>query len=95
MKDVQLDKNSYARRLRDECNREGVVRCYAPAHRILNADDEQVIGFANEHGRLLLTYDRSIAYDVLTGALSISGIPSSNCNRGWSMFTISSGQSSR
>lgn len=63
MNDVQLDKNSYARRLRDECNQEGVIRCYAPPHRLLNAADEQVIGFAREHGRLLLTYDRSIAYD--------------------------------
>ena len=63
MNEVQLDKNSYARRLRDECNREGLVRCYAPPHRLLNADDERVIAFASDHGRLLLTYDRAIAYD--------------------------------
>lgn len=63
MNDVQLDKNSYARRLRDQCNKEGIVKCCAPPHHLLDAADEMVIAFAIQSERLLLTYDRPIAFD--------------------------------
>jgi predicted nuclease of predicted toxin-antitoxin system len=63
MNDVQLDKNSYSRRLRDECNQEGAVTCCAPPHNLLNAPDDEVLSFANQQGRLLLTFDRAIAFE--------------------------------
>ena len=63
MNEVQLDKNSYARRLRDECNQEATIKCCAPPHHLLDAADEDVIAFAKQQGRLLLTFDRAIAFD--------------------------------
>jgi predicted nuclease of predicted toxin-antitoxin system len=64
MNDVQLDKNTYARRLRDQCNEKKQLTCFAPPlHLRGQHDDEEIVAFSIENERLLLTYDRPIAYE--------------------------------
>lgn len=62
MKQVQVDKNSFARKLVDSCNTQNLVRCCRLPRNLNDADDSEIIAFAKSKDRLLLTYDRPIAY---------------------------------
>lgn len=69
-REVQLDKNSGSKKLRDACNQEGAVDCYLLPLGVRDADDDAVLEYAISKGRLTLTFDRTILEDnphVLAG----------------------------
>ncbi|HEX5442438.1 MAG TPA: hypothetical protein VFW87_01355 [Pirellulales bacterium] len=69
MNDVQLDKATDAKKLASFCNSEGIVRCWRLPDQLEDSDDDVVIGFAKQHGRILLTTDRTMP-DEYPGALA-------------------------
>lgn len=58
MRTVQLDKNAGGRKLKDACNKEGIVRCILLPHDVRERSDAEVLEFGIENGYLTLTFDR-------------------------------------
>jgi hypothetical protein len=63
MADIQLDKNSNAKKLARDCNEQGLVRCHRLPVALSDEDDDVILRHAKSSGRILLTYDRSIITD--------------------------------
>lgn len=66
MKSVLLDKNAGDRRWRNACRQENLVDCDLLPRRLRDAPDTQVLEFAIENNRLVVTFDRLIAEQCCT-----------------------------
>lgn len=61
MNDVQQDKASNGEFLRRKCNADGILRCCKLPRKYHHSEDDEILAFANQNDRLLLTFDRRIA----------------------------------
>ena len=60
MRTVQLDKNAGAKKLRDDCNREKLVRCILLPRKLREKSDEEVLDFGATNGYLTLSFDKTL-----------------------------------
>jgi hypothetical protein len=60
MRTVQLDKNAGGKKLRDECNRQGVVQCVLLPPEVRDLSDPEVVEHGIRNGYLTLTFDRGL-----------------------------------